>query len=138
MFVHLVYTVILSGPQSQTVAPGDTVYFNCHASGSSVEWLINETYAFPRSDYEAKGFEFTDILITQPDTNQLYEANITIVVTASTSINNTRITCRAQHHGRRTDQEATLIVVGLFHSRKLIILSYSMISSIYMITLLIS
>ena len=103
------------------MAPGETVYFNCHAIGTAVIWLINNCYTHPREDFEAKGFNFTDdIIMNNQLNNNIHEWNKTIIVSAQSSINNTHIVCRAEGtgDGNYVDESATLIVIGRFDSSK--------------------
>lgn len=104
------------------MAPGETVYFNCHAIGTAVIWFINNRYAHPREDFEAKGFNFTDYNIMNNQlNNNIQEWNKTIIiVSAQSSINNTHIVCRAEGtgHGSYVDESATLVVIGGFDSSK--------------------
>ena len=112
----LVLIGILSGPQSKIVAPGEIVYFNCHARGISVYWLINSTIPDPEN-YEARGFTFIreEILLTPiPSSHQLREYNDTVIVEARQSNNYTYFACQAhgQQHGQSDTAEAILIIVG--------------------------
>ena len=106
-------TVILSGPQTQVVAPGDIVVFSCHARGDSVYWYINSRDPYPQSVYEERGFNITYTEIPRPS-NELEEHNNTITVEARLSNNNTRIAWTAVGwiYGQHAFQEGTLIIAG--------------------------
>ena len=99
--------VIISGPQTQVVAPGDFAYFYCYAQGSRVYVYINSSDPYPRAYYVAKG-----INVTYNSNND--EHNNTIIIEARPSNNNTRIACTAsgQIHGQSAFQEGTLIIAG--------------------------
>lgn len=86
--------MIIIGPETQVVAPGDVAYFHCHARGDSVYWLVNNRDPSPQSDYEARGFNFTYDEIPRPS-SELEEHNNTIAIEARLSNNNTRISCTA-------------------------------------------
>ena len=109
------YAVILNGPQTQVVSPGETVVFNCHARGYSnaVYWYINGSDPYPQNAYEARGFTFTHAELPRPNA-QLREYNNTITVEARLSNNNTRISCTAMGliFGQHAFQEGTLIIAG--------------------------
>lgn len=118
-----IHAGILSAPTSQTVAPGETVYFNCHAIGTAVKWFINSSLVFvhTRGSFEAKGFNFIDDnIMNNQQSNNIQEWNKTIIVSAQPSINNTHIICRAEGtgHGSYVNESATLIVIGRFDSSK--------------------
>ena len=112
--IFLFYAVIFNynGPQTQVVAPGDTVVFNCHAWGYS-SWYINGSDPHPQRFYEDKGFTFNYTELPCPN-NQLNEFNNTITVEARPSNNNTRISCTAEGriYGQRDFQEGALIIAG--------------------------
>ena len=105
---------ILNGPQTQVVAPGEIVTFNCHARGNSVYWYINGRYADPQR-FVASGFTFTNSEIPHPP-GQLEEHNNTITVEAHPSNNNTLITCTATGfiHGQQDYREGHLIIAGAY------------------------
>ena len=97
---------IFSGPDDQVVAPGDLVYFHCHARGTSVKWHINGTIASPKREYEQMGFRFIDRQLPNG------EHNNTIVVTASKPINNTQIECTVREFVGVIAEAGTLIIAG--------------------------
>ena len=99
----------MSGPHNQVVAPGDIVYFRCHARGSSVSciWHINDTVSSPRRHYNEKGFQFTDQQLSTG------ECNDTLMVTAHQFNNNTRIKCIARVYGQQDAIEVgNLLIAG--------------------------
>lgn len=112
---HFYHAVILNGPHSQVVSPGEIAIFNCHAQGYSngVYWYINGSDPYPQSTYEAKGFTFIYTELPRPN-NQLREYNYTITVEARPSNNGTRISCTAMGliFGQHAFQEGTLIIAG--------------------------
>ena len=113
--------MILTGPHTQIVAPGEIVYFNCHARGDNVYWYINGTDAHhPQSNFVAKGFNFSDFRIPRPS-NELEEHNNTITVEARPSNNNTHITCTAAANilHQQASQDGNLIIAGIcrFYSK---------------------
>ena len=108
-------SVILTGPQTQVVAPWELVTFNCHARGESVYWYVNGSDPYPRENYEARGFDFSYNETNYPQgSNQLDEHNNTIIIEARPSNNNTRIACTASGwvYGQHAFQEGTLIIAG--------------------------
>lgn len=113
----MLYAGIFSGPRNQTVAPREIVYFNCHAEGTSILWLVNGSVPYPQRDYEAIGFNFTYVEIVPHSHDQLGEENNTIAVLSHPSINNTHIKCRVQGqaHGTHDDVEieAKLTIIGM-------------------------
>ena len=104
----------MTGPQTQIVAPGEMVYFKCHARGDSVYWYVNSRDPYPESDYVARGFIFSYVEIDRPS-DELEEHNNTITVEARPSNNNTRIACTAAGwvYGQHAYQEGTLIIASM-------------------------
>ena len=92
---------------------GELAKFNCFARGSSVHVFVNSSDPFPREEYEARG-----INITNHDAIQMDEYNITIVVEARPTNNNTRISCSVQgetiQDNRPNFQEGTLFIAGRY------------------------
>ena len=111
--IMILIVVIMTGPQTQVVAPGETAYFNCHARGDSVYWYVNRTYPHPQADYIARGFNFFYDEIPRPS-NELEEHNNTITLEARPMNNYTLITCTASGHihGQQDFQEGYLIIAG--------------------------
>ena len=105
--------MIIIGPETQVVAPGDVAYFHCHARGYSVYWFVNSKDPYPQRDYEARGFNFTYDEIPRPF-NELEEHNNTIAIEARLSNNNTRISCTALGwiYVQHAYDEGWLIVAG--------------------------
>ena len=115
--------MIITGPETQVVAPGDIAYFNCHARGDSVYWLVNSRDPSPESEYVARGFTLTYDEIPRP--NELEEHNNTIAIEARLSNNNTRISCTSSGWitGQHAYNEGWLIIAGkvmylIYHYRK--------------------
>ena len=99
----------MTGPETQVVAPGEIVYFNCHARGDSVYWRINYNYA-DRDRDAARGITYTYNETEHP--SELDEHNNTIRMEARLENNDTLVTCIAigwinNQHARR---EGTLII----------------------------
>ena len=102
----------MTGPETRVVAPGETVYFNCHARGDSVYWRINYNYPDPPRD-AARGITYTYNEIPRPQ-NELEEHNNTIRMEARPENNDTLVTCIAtgwisNQHALR---EGTLIIAS--------------------------
>ena len=105
--------MILNGPETQVVAPGEIAYFNCHARGDSVFWYINGSYPHPQESFTMRGFTFFNNEIPHAG-NELEEHNNTITVEARPSNNYTRIACAASGnvHNQHDFQEGYLIIAG--------------------------
>ena len=133
----LLFAVILTGPQNQTVAPGEIVTFNCHARGNSVYWYINGHYADPQVYNEARGFTITNTEIPRPR-DELEEHNNTITVEARPSNNNTLITCTASGfiHGQQDFREGRLIIAGVSFQSPLTVGAHSYFMHDYCINIL--
>lgn len=104
----------MRGPQTQIVAPGEIVVFNCHARGNTVYWYINGRFGDPQIYNETRGFSITYHEIPRPR-NELEEHNNTMIVEARPSNNNTLISCTAAGniHNQQDHEEGYLIIAGI-------------------------
>ena len=103
--------MILTGPEDQIAAPGETVYFNCHARGDSVYWRID--YNYPHPDDAARGITYTYNEIPRPN-NELEEHNNTVTIEARPENNNTLVSCVAtgQISNQQDRRDGHLIIAG--------------------------
>lgn len=85
--------VILEHPQTQYILVGDITTFHCKTLGQDAFWSINEeaiseTHLAIKEKYESQGFTFTD------STHGTWGYhNLTISVSVSENLNNTKIEC---------------------------------------------
>ena len=102
---------ILSRLENKIAASGDLINLHCSANGTSVVLKINNSQP---SQYEALGFNI--IRQTGMTGGSFREINFTVIVAATQTINNTRISCTAYglptSQGDQVETEATITVVG--------------------------
>ena len=101
---------ILEQPQSQYVLVGNNATVTCKTRGTLAYWVINRTVITISHPEEQQYYESLGIVFMKNESRGYY--NLTMIVPAIVTVNNTAVFCQARDsdHRHATSNEVFLVV----------------------------